>query len=614
MRRVSRRARAATGALGAAVAVLALALPASAFRDDVALVSRSTAGVPGDGPSSEPSLSADGTRIAFTSSATTLAPVGQALVDDVFVRDTAAGTTTLVSRAAGTGVAGNGGSGAPTISADGRVVAFASRATNLSDDDDDVLSDIYVRDLETGALTLVSRAGGATGEKGDGPSFAPSVSADGRYVAFHSLAANLSGDDEAGFDVFVRDLVAGTTTLVSRATGADGAAGDGGSLDPSISADGRVVAFASGAANLTDDDVDAVGSRVVVRDLDAETTVLVSRATGVTGAPADRSAQAPAISADGRRVAFESLGDDLSPDDRDLTLDVFVRDLPSATTTLVSRASGPSGTAAAGSSTGAAISADGTRVAFSSTAPDLSAADDDAYPDVFLRDLTTGATVLVSRAPGADGAAADGGSREPAVSADAVLVAFATEADNLVPGADPLVTNVVLRDVLGTPAPPPPPPPPGPGPAAPGPAPAAPSPPGGGAAVVVRCAGVPATIVGTARRDVIRGTPRRDVIAAQGGDDLVYGMGGNDLICLGAGNDTAFGGMGSDTLLGGAGADRLDGGTGRDLVQGGAGPDRLIGGPGPDRLVGGAGRDRATGGAGWDVCGAETRLACESPR
>ncbi|MGD9570267.1 MAG: calcium-binding protein [Thermoleophilia bacterium] len=610
MRRPSRRARAAAVALGAAVAVLALALPASAFRDDVVLVSRSTAGVAGDGPSSQPSVSADGTRIAFTSSATTLAPGGFLLTDDVFVRDTVAGTTTLVSRATGAGPGADGGSGTPAISADGRVVAFASRAANLSGDDDDTLSDVYVRNLETGAVTLVSRAAGADGDKGDGPSFAPSVSADGRYVAFHSLAANLSDDDTAGFDVFVRDVVAGTTTLVSRADGADGEAGDGPSLEASLSADGRVVAFTSGAGNLTDDDV-AAGSRVLVRDLDAQTTVLVSRATGAAGDPAERTAQNPAISADGRRVAFESLADDLSPDDRDLTMDVFVRDLPSATTTLVSRATGVAGTPAAGTSDDAAISADGTRVAFSSTAPDLSGADADAYQDVFLRDLATGETILVSRAPGAGGAPADAGSRMPAVSADGALVAFATEADNLAVGAAPFVTDVVLRDVLGTPAPPPP-PPAGPGPAAPGPAP--PAPPGAGAAAVVRCAGVPATIVGTARRDVIRGTPRRDVIAAMGGDDLVRGMGGGDLICLGAGQDTAFGGMGSDTLLGGPGADRLVGGTGRDLLQGGAGRDRLLGGPGPDRLVGGAGRDRATGGTGWDVCRAETRIACEARR
>lgn len=593
-------------ALCAAVVLGLLVVPASAFRDDVVLVSRSTAGFPADGASGEPAVSADGRVVAFTSAATQLDDGGDGDSDtDVFARDVDTGATVLVSRATGpTGAGGDGPSSAPSISADGLHVVFQSTSTDLSSADADPVSDIFVRDLQTGVTTLVSRADGPGGAGGDLASFAPSISADGRFVAFHSLATNL-GPDGPGFDVFVRDLVAGTTTLVSRADGPAGAPGAGASTDASISGDGRRVAFASAAPNLSDEDIDAVASRVLVRDVVAGTTTLVSRADGVAGAPAGQPALAPSISGDGTRVVFQSAAPELSPDDADATTDVFVRDLAAATTGLVSRAPGPAGAPGDGNSGAASISADGRRVAFSSAAGNLSDADADGLTDVFLRDLVDGATVLVSRAAGANGAPADGGSRDPAPSADGTFVAFATEADNIAPQGDPLVTNVVRRDVLGPAAPVPPAPP------APPPPPVPPVP---VAAVVVKCAGVPATIVGTVGDDVIRGTSRRDVIAALGGDDVVRGLGGNDMICLGAGADRGIGGVGSDTILGGPGADRLEGGTGRDLLDGGPGADLLDGGKGTDRLIGGSGRDVARGGAGRDVCGAERRTGCELPR
>ena len=167
---------------------------------------------------------------------------------------------------------------APSISADGRYVAFASTAENLSAEDNDSAADIFVRDLQTGTAILVSRASGPTGAAGDRTSEAPAISADGRFVAFASEADNLSDEDWSGIDVFVRDLEANTTTLVSRASGASGAPGDWRSIDPSISADGRFVAFSSIAQNLSDEDWSA--SDIFVRDLQANTTTLVSRASG----------------------------------------------------------------------------------------------------------------------------------------------------------------------------------------------------------------------------------------------------------------------------------------------------------------------------------------------
>jgi Tol biopolymer transport system component len=244
------------------------------------------------------------------------------------VRDRAINTTTLVSRADGpTGAGGDDRSREASISADGRLVAFESLANNLSREDRDGTDDIFVRDLATSRTTLVSRAPGALGAAGDLRSVEASISANGRAVVFTSLANNLSGDDRDGtFDVFVRNLVTNTTTLASRAAGAAGAGGDDLSFEPSITRDGRLVAFASLARNLSGEDADTTFD-VFVRDLVTNTTTLVSRAAGAAGAAGDRDSFRPSISAGGRFVAFDSLGNNLSGEDADGTADVFVRDV-----------------------------------------------------------------------------------------------------------------------------------------------------------------------------------------------------------------------------------------------------------------------------------------------
>src|SRR5262249_13410686 len=149
--------------------------------------------------------------------------------------------------------------------------------------DDDRINDVFVRDLQTNTTTLVSRATGVDGAKGNDQSSTPAISADGRFVAFTSFASNLDPADRDGTqDVFVRDLQANTTTLVSRANGINGVKGDNFSGEPTISADGRFVAFTSLAFNLDPADADA-NEDVYVRDLQAHTTVLVSRAGGASG-------------------------------------------------------------------------------------------------------------------------------------------------------------------------------------------------------------------------------------------------------------------------------------------------------------------------------------------
>ena len=252
-------------------------------------------------------------------------------------------------------------------------------------------------------LTLVSRVSGANGAGADAASYFPSVSGDGRYVAFTSYANNLSGEDvDATYDVFVRDLQTNVLTLASRATGAAGAAGTDGSSDASISADGRYVAFSSVADNLSAED-DNLSTNVFVRDLQANTTTLVTRASGAAGAGASDPAYDGRISANGRYVTFISSADNLSAEDNNSYINVFVRDLQANTTTLVSRAAGAAGTGADDSSYNPSVSADGRYVAFQSNADNLSADDNNTYTNLFVRDLQANTLTLVSRASGAAG-------------------------------------------------------------------------------------------------------------------------------------------------------------------------------------------------------------------
>jgi hypothetical protein len=164
---------------------------------------------------------------------------------------------------------------------------------------------------------LLSRASGARGAKADDVSYGGRLSANGRFVAFDSWATNLSAADRAASDrdVYVRDRVTHSTTLVSRATGVDETKGDGYSFDPYVSEDGRFVAFTSNARNLSPDDHDAKAD-VFVRDLKTLRTTLVSRASGADGARGDRGSTGGALSADGRFVVFSSKARNLVRNDR----------------------------------------------------------------------------------------------------------------------------------------------------------------------------------------------------------------------------------------------------------------------------------------------------------
>lgn len=380
-------------------------------------ISVNSAGMPGDAPSDGASVSADGRYVTFASAATNLVPGDSNGYTDIFVRDRVAGTIERVS-VSSTGAQANGGSHPlARISADGRYISFASTATNL----DPAAStggviQVYLRDRATQTTRRVSVS--SHGTVGDGHSFGAAVSGNGRYVAFGSYATNLvGGDTNDRSDVFIRDVRLGTTRLVSVAQ--DGhTRGDGSSSFPMVSSNGRYVAFLSDATNLqangTMGDSNAYvkdlrngavqlvsvtaggrprgtsdmsmsadgrliafaahqpGSQVYVRDRTAGTTVVAS--LGFDGSLSDGPSSSVSISADGRYVAFVSAAGNLVPGS--LPGSVFVRDLRRARTIVGGVAS--SGAYIDGAQWQPAMS--NTGVAFNTLARDVAPGGDDRHP------------------------------------------------------------------------------------------------------------------------------------------------------------------------------------------------------------------------------------------
>jgi hypothetical protein len=281
-------------------------------------ISVSSDGVQGDASSGEPAISANGRSVAFSSASTTLVANDTNLASDIFVRDRRDRTTKRVSVST-TGIEGNFGASSPSISANGRFVAFESNASNLVGGDTNVVRDIFVRDRETKVTKRVSVS--TAGEQGDASSDRPSISDDGRFVAFDSQSSTLVGNDTNGlYDVFVRDRTNRTTKRVSVSTA--GEQGNGSSTGASISADGHLVAFASPATNLVGNDGN-VQPDVFVRNRTTHRTRRVS--VGVTGTEANGPSDGASVSADGRFVAFYSAATNLVENDTNAQYDVFIR-------------------------------------------------------------------------------------------------------------------------------------------------------------------------------------------------------------------------------------------------------------------------------------------------
>jgi Ca2+-binding RTX toxin-like protein len=547
-----------------------------------------------------PSISANGRYVAFLSYASNLVSGDTNNEGDIFVYDTAANTTRRVSVGTG-GIQGNKNSGYSSISADGRYVAFDSFASNLVSGDTNNTSDIFVYDTVANTTRRVSVD--SNGTQGNHRSYSGSISADGRYVAFGSYASNLvSGDTNNERDIFVYDTVTNTTRRVS--IDSNGIQGNSSSYNPSISADGRYVAFDSFASNLVSGDTNDTWD-IFVYDTVANSTRRVSfDDNGIQG---NSSSGYASISADGRYVAFESYASNLVSGDTNNELDIFVYDTVTNTTRRVSIDS--NGIQGNSRSSNASISADGRYVVFNSNASNLVSGDTNNATDIFVYDTVANTTRLVSVDSGARG-------NDGFISADGSYVAFYSYANNLASGETNGYSDIFIYDR------------------------------------------------GYGTQNPWTGTPFDDTYTYTGTANFTgSGLAGNDTIVGGIGNDTLIGGTGNDSLVGGLGDDTyyvdsyggdrivenlnegidtvissqqyqlgdnlenlsltgtatrgfgnsldnriignsqanyLVGQAGNDILWGGAGNDNLNGNDGNDRLSGGDGNDTLIGECGSD--------------
>jgi uncharacterized repeat protein (TIGR01451 family) len=401
----------------------------------------------GDGETTWARFSPDGTEVVLYSSAADLAP-GDDTNDlaDVYIRDLVTGVTTLVSadvdgRAAGV-------ASPPAVSPDGTKVAFATTAANLGPTDTNGYDDVYIRDLGTGEVTLVSVDVSGT-DSATFPSQVGEFSPDGTELLFRSYADDVvPGDTNHQPDIFLRDLVAGTTAAVSVAasgTHTSNGLSQFGTTRSSFTPDGTKVLFVTDGDDLGPVD-DNGNNDVYVRDLVAGTTVSASvevtdddigdgsllavfspdgtevafesrfdefvgpenlyrydLGSGTTSLVAVDGI-GPAYSPDGTGLCFTALRDDLGPTDTNGAADLYLRDLTTGGTTLLS-ADATGTDSASGASTGCAFSPDGTKVLFRSLADDLGPRDTNGQWDVYVRDLARGTTTLVSaNATGTDAA------------------------------------------------------------------------------------------------------------------------------------------------------------------------------------------------------------------
>ncbi len=408
-----------------AVVIVMLASPALHVQTTLAnpseteRVSISSAGSEGDRVSTTPSINANGQIIVFASEATNLVDGDINSVQDIFIHDWLTGATERVSLS-GQGQEANGISAWPEISADGLTVTFASTATNLVDGDTNGVEDVFVVDLQSGAVERVSLP--ASGGQANAASSQPVISGDGRFVVFVSAATNLvPGVTTEQAEIYLYDRLNVSLQWVSAPL--NGSENDGLSEEPAISADGNWVAFSSTSTQLVPNDT--LGRRDIFlwnRPSSALERVNVTQA----GDEAQSSSYAPALSADGRFIVFRSHASNLVAGDTNYMGDIFLRDNLNGTLQRVNLST--TGEQAGGPSDEPAISADGRFIVFRSHATNLVPDDTNNSPDIFVRDLQ-GTTTRVS----VDSYSGESNSSNylPVISADGAAIAFYSEADNL---------------------------------------------------------------------------------------------------------------------------------------------------------------------------------------
>ena len=435
------------GTLLSALLVATILIAAGSVRADVALVSKTSTGLEGNGPSSGPVSDADGSCVAFYSEATNfptrIGPDAKHTpFRDVYVFDLTDGLLRRVN-VNDSGQEANGPSQTegypPSIDNDCTCVAFSSDATNLVPDDGNRTTDVFVRTLLDPPSTELESVS-STGERGNRPSLFGRLSGNCLKVAFQSLADNLVPDDTNGkSDIFVHNRADGTTQRVNLAPG--GIEADADSVQPAISNDGRCVAFVSAATNLLPGDTR--GKKQIYVSCDGE--VVCRGSADANGTPGNGESFLPSLSADGNLVAFKSEASNLVPGDNNLFVDVYVHDCASGETQRVSISA--TGGNPNDNSFGPSISGDGRFIAFGSFATNLvPRLDPLGQAQMYVRDLTQQRTTIVSVSPMGKPGNGSVPDLPPGTSLDGKFVAFASLATNLVPG----VRNGFLDAFIGS--------------------------------------------------------------------------------------------------------------------------------------------------------------------
>ena len=421
----------------AVMAILLVLSSTTALAASTTLISRRSQKNPSNGPSGEPAASETGQFVAFRSSATNLdSERCDNGLSQIFVSDRNTGTIRCVSLNSN-GRQGDQDSLAPSISADGRFVAFTSMATNLAGNKcDNGFNQLHVRDRTTGTTRCVSV--NSNGQEGNQHSDASSISADGTFIAFDSAATNLAGNKcNNGFNhIFVHDLATGTTICVS--VRANGDEGNGESFDPSISADGRVVVFQSTATNLASR-CNNGNSHIYVHNRVTGETSCVS--VNNDGEQSNGNSALARVSGDGSFVAFQSDSTNVTTRCNNGLVHIFVRDTVAGRTTCSSIDN--RGNPGNNDSVQPSISSNGRFVAFSSEATNLTGNRcTGGNMQVFVRDRADEKTKCASLGP--KNVEGNGASSSPSISANGALVTFESDAKNL---AKKDTNN--LRDVFG---------------------------------------------------------------------------------------------------------------------------------------------------------------------
>jgi Tol biopolymer transport system component len=391
----------------------------------------------GNGDSLRPVLSGDGRRVAYHSSSTNLiAGYSGFATSNVYLYDVTTGQTSLISHAVGSNTTGGGGrSGSPVFSSDGSRLAFGSDSRNLVVGFSGNSSNIYLYDVARETTTLISHAAGSATTGGNEDSHSYVINADGRLVAYTSDSTNLvAGYSGEGFsNAYVFNAATGATTLVSHAIGTPTQSGNGHSGNPVLTPDGRQLVYGSGARNLVGGFTGNPNSNVYLHNVATGVTALLSHVAGNPSQGGNGNSGSAAISSNGRRVVYVSSATDLVSGFSGFRNDnVYLLDLPTGATSLVSRRADARTHGGNGQGSQPSITADGALVLYRNTSTDLIPNfSGGGWPNLYLFDVANALTTLVSHAAVGPTTTGNLDSSEAVISRDGTRVLYRSTSTDL---------------------------------------------------------------------------------------------------------------------------------------------------------------------------------------